>query len=323
VVIPKEKLTIAEIIKSRGQDAEGGRKNVNFNDLIDDRYDYERKEIKANLNQLDHLIRTEPKVFEFSFKRSLQNHILERKQLEEQELENQLRKQQQKEREERSERLKKLRELEIRYNIKVKTKVNEKGEEVIVQEIPYNQKVINECNDYNYFFTYKTNRVNELKNEKDDSEKGWQTGTAQRMLDRLQVDAAKRTERMNKHKAWQKRRREDEEDMMRQGLIKRRGTTKGAVGYSSPKGKSRLAASVEGSPAGKSGQSPGGSPHSIDLDAVMDINSFMPTPAVPIEGDANLSEFRPGTTVMEAKTNAAPMRKTADTRLVSRDRLSN
>ena len=53
------------------------------------------KEVKKNLNKLDHVIRAEPKVFEFSFKRSLVNHIKERKKREEEEIENQLRKIQQ------------------------------------------------------------------------------------------------------------------------------------------------------------------------------------------------------------------------------------
>jgi hypothetical protein len=70
-------------------------KNANFNDIIDERYDIERKEVKKNLNKLDHVIRAEPKVFEFSFKRSLVNHIKERKKREEEEIENQLRKIQQ------------------------------------------------------------------------------------------------------------------------------------------------------------------------------------------------------------------------------------
>lgn len=70
-------------------------KNANFNDIIDERYDIERKEVKKNLKKLDHVIRAEPKVFEFSFKRSLVNHIKERKKREEEEIENQLRKIQQ------------------------------------------------------------------------------------------------------------------------------------------------------------------------------------------------------------------------------------
>jgi CO dehydrogenase nickel-insertion accessory protein CooC1 len=70
-------------------------KNANFNDIIDERYEKERKEVKKNLNKLDHVIRAEPKVFEFSFKRSLVNHIKERKKREEEEIENQLRKIQQ------------------------------------------------------------------------------------------------------------------------------------------------------------------------------------------------------------------------------------
>ena len=86
-------------------------KNANFNDIIDDRYDTQRREIKKNLVKLDHFIRKEPKVFEFSFKRSLVNHIAERKRLEDEEIENQLRKIQQQEIEERSERIRKLRDI--------------------------------------------------------------------------------------------------------------------------------------------------------------------------------------------------------------------
>ena len=67
-------------------------RNANFNDIIDERYENERRSVKRNLLKLDHLIRAEPKVFEFSFKRSLVNHIKERKRREEEEIENQLRK---------------------------------------------------------------------------------------------------------------------------------------------------------------------------------------------------------------------------------------
>ena len=67
-------------------------RNANFNDIIDERYEKERRSVKRNLLKLDHLIKAEPKVFEFSFKRSLINHIKERKRREEKEIENQLRK---------------------------------------------------------------------------------------------------------------------------------------------------------------------------------------------------------------------------------------
>ncbi len=67
-------------------------RNANFNDIIDERYEKERRSVKRNLLKLDHLIKAEPKVFEFSFKRSLVNHIKERKRREEKEIENQLRK---------------------------------------------------------------------------------------------------------------------------------------------------------------------------------------------------------------------------------------
>jgi len=67
-------------------------KKANFNDIIDERYAVVRKEIKKNLINLDSAIRAEPKLFEFSFKRSLINHIKERKRMLDEEIENQLRK---------------------------------------------------------------------------------------------------------------------------------------------------------------------------------------------------------------------------------------
>ncbi len=107
----QQKLSLSEVIKARGRIINSNRHDANYNDIIDERYEHERREIKKNLHKLDHLIKSEPKVFEFSFKRSLANHINERKRLEEMELENQLRKQQQQEIEERSERLKKLKDI--------------------------------------------------------------------------------------------------------------------------------------------------------------------------------------------------------------------
>jgi hypothetical protein len=89
----QQKVTLSELIKNRGRVIDMKRKNASFNDLVDERYDQERKEIRKNLIELDPVMKTGQKLFEYSFKRSLQNHIDELKQREEQEIENQLRKQ--------------------------------------------------------------------------------------------------------------------------------------------------------------------------------------------------------------------------------------
>lgn len=81
-------MTLSEVIKNRGMVIDEINRNANFNDIIDERYETERREIKKNLYKLDHVIKAEPKVFEFSFKRSLVNHIKERKKREEDEIEN-------------------------------------------------------------------------------------------------------------------------------------------------------------------------------------------------------------------------------------------
>ena len=60
--------------------------------------------------------------------------------------------------EQNSDRDRKLTELLKKYNIKLKTRVNEAGEEVICDEMPFDQKMRNECNDYHYFYKYKRNR---------------------------------------------------------------------------------------------------------------------------------------------------------------------
>jgi|LauGreDrversion4_2_1035121.scaffolds.fasta_scaffold322719_2 hypothetical protein len=51
------------------------RKNANFNDLVDERYDGERRETRKNLIDLESMIHQQPKLFEYSFKRSLKNHL--------------------------------------------------------------------------------------------------------------------------------------------------------------------------------------------------------------------------------------------------------
>ena len=76
--------------------------------MIDEAYEKQRKMVQINLKRLEPLLKTEPESFELSFKRSLQNHIKERKKIEDQEIENVMRKQQQMVIEERSERLRKL-----------------------------------------------------------------------------------------------------------------------------------------------------------------------------------------------------------------------
>ena len=74
-------MSLSEVIKNRGKVIDEMSKKANFNDIIDERYAVVRKEIKKNLKNLDSAIRAEPKLFEFSFKRSLINHIKERKRM--------------------------------------------------------------------------------------------------------------------------------------------------------------------------------------------------------------------------------------------------
>jgi hypothetical protein len=65
------KVSLSEVIKNRGRVIDNMRKNANFNDLVDERYDGERKETRKNLIELEALIKQNPKFFEYSFKRSL------------------------------------------------------------------------------------------------------------------------------------------------------------------------------------------------------------------------------------------------------------
>ncbi len=74
-------MTLSEIIKSRGNVEH--QKYADYNDMIDEVYVNERKIVKTQLKQLDGLIKKEPDVFGMAFKRSLLNHINERKRQEE------------------------------------------------------------------------------------------------------------------------------------------------------------------------------------------------------------------------------------------------
>jgi len=68
---PPPKVNLSDIIKNRGRVIDLKRKNANFNDLVDERYDGERRETRKNLLELENLIHQNPKLFEYSFKRSL------------------------------------------------------------------------------------------------------------------------------------------------------------------------------------------------------------------------------------------------------------
>ena len=68
-------MSLSEIIKNRGRVIDNKRKNANFNDLVDERYESERRETRKNLIELEALIKQQPKLFEYSFRRSLQNQI--------------------------------------------------------------------------------------------------------------------------------------------------------------------------------------------------------------------------------------------------------
>jgi len=114
--------------------------------------------VKSNLTQLTGPLHHNPRLFKFGFKRSLQSYVTEKQKLEAQEVENILEMQRHMMSEQKSDRLKQLRELQAKFNIKLKTSVNEAGEEVVCAEVPFQQKMRNECNDYHYFYTYKKDR---------------------------------------------------------------------------------------------------------------------------------------------------------------------
>jgi hypothetical protein len=82
-------LTLSELIKSRGI---GTQKHTNYNDMIDEVYYKERSQTRINLKELLPIIKDNPHLFEISFKRSLLNHLNERKRIYEEEIENKLRK---------------------------------------------------------------------------------------------------------------------------------------------------------------------------------------------------------------------------------------
>lgn len=142
------------------------------------------------MKKLEPHIRVEHDLFNMSVKRSLQSHVAERKQREEQEIENIMRKQKEMVIEERSDRLRKLREIQQRYNIQLRTKVNESGEEIICVDIPFDQKVRNECNDYHYFFHYKKERAPILK-ERDKMSMQFESGHSARVLEEFEAAEVK------------------------------------------------------------------------------------------------------------------------------------
>ena len=84
--------------------------------------------------------------------------MTEKQKLEAQEVETILEMQRAMMSEQKSDRLKQLRELQTKFNIKLKTRVSEAGEEVVCAEVPFQQKMRNECNDYHFFYTYKKDR---------------------------------------------------------------------------------------------------------------------------------------------------------------------
>ena len=71
-------------------------------------------------------------------------------------------------------------------------------------EIPYSQKVRNECHDYHYFFHYKRDRTEELKDttafEKNNG--SIETGYAHRMLEEQEKEEAKILARVMDEEKW-------------------------------------------------------------------------------------------------------------------------
>jgi len=73
----------------------------------------------------------------------------------------------------------------------LKTKINENGEDVVCLDMPYSSKVRNECNNYHYFYHYKRERCEELRDVAQAmalSPNSVETGYAQRMLEESERD---------------------------------------------------------------------------------------------------------------------------------------
>ncbi|TNV85492.1 hypothetical protein FGO68_gene9739 [Halteria grandinella] len=212
----KRQLTLSEIIKSRG--ITNNQRHSNYNDMIDEVFERERKDLHVNLKKLDAVIRQDPKLFEMSFKRSLLSHIVERKRKIEEEIENKLRKQRQEEIEEASERLRKLKMIQDKFNIHLRTKKTESGEEIICLDIPFDQKMRNECNDYHYFFQYKRDRCPILK-DKNRMGSQFESGYHQKVLEEFESAEIIRRQKAEK----EKQRIADLEKLWRQEKIKGKG----------------------------------------------------------------------------------------------------
>ena len=106
------------------------------------------------------------------------------------------------------------------------TKINENGEEVICIDIPYSQKVRNECLDYHYFYHYKRDRTEELKDTTafERNNGSIETGYAKRMLLECEKEDAKIKARIDDEEKWRKIREADflEEKKQQRAEDKRR-----------------------------------------------------------------------------------------------------
>jgi len=100
----------------------------------------------------------------------------------------------------------------------LKTKLNDNGEEVICMEIPYSQKVRNECHDYHYFFHYKRDRTEELKDTTafERNNGSIETGYAQRMWEECEKEEAKVMARVADEEKWRVIRMNDAEEERKQ-----------------------------------------------------------------------------------------------------------
>lgn len=78
-------------------------------------------------------------------------------------------------------------------------------------EIPYSQKVRNESHDYHYFFRYKRDRTEELKEQTSFERNAGsiETGYAQRMLEEVEKEDAKVQARLQDEEKWRNIRMND------------------------------------------------------------------------------------------------------------------
>eukprot|EP00347_Sterkiella_histriomuscorum_P013907 403362900 len=123
---------------------------------IDDIYHQEKKKVDEQLEFLSHKMITNPEKYEMMVKRNLNSFVEEEKLHEQRQLSTMIKKQNQNMSRHKEE-LKKLKEIQDKYNIIVKEN----------DRLPYQERIQRDCNIKNYFFEYKKNRMLKLQEDKD------------------------------------------------------------------------------------------------------------------------------------------------------------